>query len=184
MLKFSKLALILTALSMPYLLEAKSKYDLDDFEGNYISYTFSTGGAAVFTTGGPGPVTIIENGQSISAISQFYIDKRGNGIVNFLSYTSFIATDIFIGFVLNIATVNGSPTFTFTVQITDPIHGAGNFVFNNYPVSGQTESFDFVAIKNDGKIREIDLNCFSITPASTSTIVAPLQMVAKRQKGC
>lgn len=188
MLNFQKFFVTLAVLSMPFSIEASSKYDLDDFEGNYISYTFSAGGASLFILNSaltaPGP--FVNSGVSVSAISQFFIDKRGNGIINFLSYSEFSGNEenIFLGFAAIIRTVNGVPTFPFTVQITDPVHGVGNFVFTDYPVTGENQTYGFVSIKHDGKIREIYLNATSITAPGGNAVPSPLQTVATRQKGC
>lgn len=177
MFKLSRWLMFSSALLAPCF--SNAFYDLDDFEGDYISRAYSVGGNNVYTEGSnTNPTSIIVVGDALSSVAQFHIDKRGHGTVNFLSYTQYALAGSFAS-PTPIRTVNGTPTFQFQLLITDPQNGAGTITFTDYPVPGETQLFYFVSIKDDGKVREMFLNLNNVTPLAD--IVATVQAIVKRQ---
>lgn len=177
MFNLSRWIMFSSALLAPCFSDAT--YDLDDYEGDYISRAYSTGGSGFINSGGTLGITTtttFQVGESISSVSQFSIDKRGHGFVHFLSYTLFASYGSFASV---IQTTNGSPTFKFQLQITDPQNGAGTITFTNYPVSGENQQFDFVSSKDDGRVRKMYLNLFNVTPVTD--LVAAVQAIVERQ---
>lgn len=148
------------------------KFKISDFQGHYISYSFTVGG--VGRSGGV-PVTAV--GFSTSSISQFFIKKDGKGITNFTSLSTYTGP---VGTSLIVTSTNqgNAPKFKFTVKLTDHKHGAGTFKVHDFPIPGGELTQDFVARKEGNKVVEFFRNTTKVSgilTASTSLAISVRQ---------
>lgn len=139
MMKLSQYVIAAVMLFMPCVAHAHLK--LSDFEGNYVSYSYSIGGVTGTT------------GLSLCSIAQLSIDKHGNGKINFLSASTYTGP---IGAPLITVSTPGrtAPKLKFKITVTNPGHNGGTIDTFNSPNPGSSVHSDFVAIKKHGKVVE------------------------------
>lgn len=166
-----KIFTLLCTIFLPLFIHADFK--LSDFEGNYTTYSSSAGGITVPDS----------DNASVTVISQFTIDKHGNGKINFLSSALYSTPDVL--------TSTQSSNLPLKLTLTDPCNGIGKLLIFGFPDVGLVTEYDVIATKshqrlgrNRGRVTDMLLNVIAITnteSASPVVIHNTRLVIVKRQ---
>ena len=183
MFKLSKL-LVLSVMLLPVLGFARdSGRDRDrdrgasikDFAGPSIAWGYSVGGIGTVSLADLTSPTL---GNSQVNISQSQTDRRGNGVTNFISFSTYEGVP---GSLVFFGTTKGQPPFTFTLQLIDAKHIATKLTIHDFPIVGDTFVYEGVSIIRNRKLQESVYN-FVTGSGSVFTITTNASILfVKRQ---
>ena len=148
---------------------------LKDFAGPTIAWGYSVGGIGAVSLATLDTPTL---GNSQVNVSQSQTDRRGNGVTNFISFSTYEGVP---GSLVFFGTTKGQPTHTFTVSFIDAKRLATRLTVHDFPVVGDTFVFEGVSIKRNGKIQESVYNIVSGSGSIFTTITGPSILFSKRQ---